>query len=51
VVYRFISLLVVVKVQTTVLRVGEIVISNSPVLRTGVVKPDGRMFTPVYLDT
>src|SRR4029077_13656821 len=39
VLYRFISVLFVAKVQTTVLRVGEIVLSNPHVLRAGVVKP------------
>jgi len=38
VLYRFISLLFVAKVQTTALRVGEIVLSNPHVLRAGVVK-------------
>jgi hypothetical protein len=46
VVYRFISLFVL-KVQTAVLGVGEIVLSNPHVLRAGVVKPRAsRMFAP-----
>jgi hypothetical protein len=39
VVYRFISVLFVAKVQTTVRRVCEIVLSKLQVFRTGIVKP------------